>query len=333
MLYCKASKIKSMKMLSKHGTMKFEMKNCALVGPGAVGLYYGGLLAKSGVRLKVLARSDYAALHAEGITLRMMDVDTGRLKVTYRIQPEMVERDARAIGPVDWIILAAKATANQALLPALQAMVEPGTTRLLTLQNGMGNVEFLAKHFPGNPILAGLCFVCVNRKAPAVVENYLPGRVEIGSLDDQYPEMAAQAVAAFTGAGIQCRHTSVLDQAIWRKLCWNVPFNGLAIAAGGITTDLILANDALVTRARRLMEEIQEAAAREGHEITDSFLQGQFEATEKMGVYRPSSLIDFQEGRAVEVEAIFGEPLRRGQALGLEMPELSKLYAEISTVA
>ena len=138
------------------------------------------------------------------------------------------------------------------------------------------HAEFLAKHFPENPVLAGLCFVCVNRTAPGVVENYLPGRVEIGSLDDRWPEVADQAVSIFTGSGVKCQRAAVLDAALWRKLCWNVPFNGLAIAAGGITTDLILADASLARRARRLMEEIQAAAALCGHVIPDSFLQGQF---------------------------------------------------------
>jgi len=99
--------------------------------------------------------------------------------------------------------------------------------------------------------------------------------------------------------------------------------------AGGMTTDLILADSELVRRARRLMKELQATAALCGHVITDSFLQGQLDVTEKMGAYQPSSLIDFLDGRAVEVEAIFGEPLRRGQSMGLAMPELSKLYAEL----
>ncbi len=302
---------------------------CVLIGPGAIGLYYGGLLARSGVRLLILARSDYNTLRSSGITLRMMDADSVDPQETYTIQSESVELKADSIGPADWIIIAAKATANQDILPALQVLVKSEKTVLLTLQNGMGNTEFLAKHFPKNPILAGLCFVCVNRVAPAVVENYLPGRVEIGSLNNRYSEVAKHAVSAFTNAGIACRWAPELNVAIWRKLCWNVPFNGLAIAAGGITTDRILADDTLVSRARKLMKEIQEAAAREGHEITDDFLQGQFDATEKMDAYRPSSLIDFQEGRAVEVEAIFGEPLRRGQQLGVNMPELEKLYREV----
>ena len=306
---------------------------CVLVGPGAIGLYYGGLLARSGVRLWVLARSDYSALLSSGITLRMMDADSVDSQETYTVQPESVELKADSIGPADWIIIAAKATANQDILPALQTFVKPEKTVILTLQNGMGNTELLAKHFPKNPILAGLCFVCVNRVAPAVVENYLPGRVEIGSLNDRYSEAAKRAVSAFATAGITCRLAPKLNAAIWRKLCWNVPFNGLAIAAGGITTDRILADDTLVSRARRLMKEIKEVAAREGYEITDDFLQGQLDATEKMGAYRPSSLIDFLEGRAVEVDAIFGEPLRRGQKLGVKMLELEKLYEQVEKAA
>ncbi|NBB77928.1 MAG: hypothetical protein GVY36_00520, partial [Verrucomicrobia bacterium] len=114
-----------------------------------------------------------------------------------------------------------------------------------------------------------------------------------------------------------------------RKLCWNVPFNGLAIAAGAITCDQILADPALKARADVLMKEVQAAAARAGHNIEDSFMEGQFTVTEKMGAYQPSSLIDYVEQRPVEVEAIWGEPLRRGEALGLPMPELAMLYRKI----
>jgi 2-dehydropantoate 2-reductase len=301
----------------------------ALVGPGAVGLYYGGLLARAGAALHILARSDYAALTADGIVIRQVDPRTGALRDTHTVRPAGVERDAAAIGPVDRVIIAAKSTVNQALLPSLRALVEPGRTTLLTLQNGMGNAEWLAEHFPSNPVLAGLCFVCVNRTAPGVVENYHPGRVEIGSSGERWPTVAADAVAAFAGAGVKATFSPVLDAALWRKLCWNVPFNGLAIAAGGITTDLILNDAALTARARRLMTEVQRAAQLSGHAIADSFLQGQFDVTEKMGAYQPSSLIDYLHGRPVEVEAIFGEPLRRGRALGVAMPELEQLYREL----
>lgn len=160
---------------------------------------------------------------------------------------------------------------NDVLIETLRPLIRDGSTVILSLQNGMGNVEHFAQAFPNNPVLGGLCFVCVNRTEPAVVENYLPGRVEIGSLEGRWPCEAEAVVDAFKAAGLKCRVSKSLSESLWRKLCWNVPFNGLAIAAGGITTDKILADPDLAQRARVLMGEVKAAAQTEGIEIEDHF--------------------------------------------------------------
>jgi 2-dehydropantoate 2-reductase len=77
------------------------------------------------------------------------------------------------------------------------------------------------------------------------------------------------------------------------------------------------------------MKEVQAAAAAMGHMIPDDFLQQQFSVTPPMGAYRPSSLVDFMAGREVEIEAIWGEPLRRAQAAGANVPALAQLYQEV----
>ena len=138
----------------------------ALVGPGAVGLYYGGLLAADGHALHVLARSDAPALKAQGIILSHVQPKSGELIDETAIRPASVATDASRVGPVDVVIIAAKSTVNAQLIAPLKQLVEPGRTTILTLQNGMGNAEYYAGHFPENPILSGLCFVCVNRVAP-----------------------------------------------------------------------------------------------------------------------------------------------------------------------
>lgn len=301
----------------------------ALIGPGAVGLNYAAQLIDSGVELHVLARSDYPELQAAGIDLKFIDPRSGQLERTIRAHPARVKRLASEIGAADLIIVAAKSTFNESALESLRAVVADTNAIILTLQNGMGNAEFFAEHFPENPILTGLCFVCANRTGPAVVENYLPGRVEIGSLGDRWPNAAQQAVDGFVAAGIRANHAPVLDKALWKKLCWNIPFNGLSIAAGGITTDCVLNDFKQAKRCRILMEEVRKIAEASGHEISDAFIEGQFSVTAKMGAYRPSSLIDFLNGSAVEVESIWGEPMRRGQRLRVEIPELEGLYREI----
>jgi len=310
----------------------FNLGRWALVGPGAVGLYYGGRIAQAGYPLGLLARSDFTALEAHGIRIAMVDPTTNKTVESIQAPLEYVANEPASMQPTDCVIIAAKSTVNEQLVEPLKSIVEPGHTVLLCLQNGMGNAEFFAKHFPENPILVGLCFVCVNRTAPGRVENYHPGRVEIGSLGDRWPEAAQGVVDIFNHSSVVSTHAEKLDAALWRKLCWNVPFNGLSIAAGGLTTDKILADPLLVDRARVLMEEVRTAAALAGHRISDKFIEGQFTVTEKMGAYKPSSLIDYLAEKPVELESIWGEPLRRGRALGADMPGLARLYTELKVL-
>ncbi|MBT6851170.1 MAG: hypothetical protein HOA16_08235, partial [Opitutae bacterium] len=214
----------------------------------------------------------------------------------------------------------------------LSPLVDENTC-LLTLQNGMGNVERLVELFGDRRTIAGgLCFTCINRTSSTVVESIFPGYVQFGQVGQSLSIKAREIMGAFAEAGVDAREAASLEEALWRKLCWNVPFNGLSVASGGITTDKILADPELARRARSLMEELQQAATAYGVEIENRFLDSQFTLTEPMGPYKPSSLIDFLAGREVEVDAIWGEPLRRGEAAGVHMPELKKLHGELLAI-
>ena len=203
-------------------------------------------------------------------------------------------------------------------------------TSFLTLQNGMGNVENLTNAFGENRlVVGGLCFTCTNRTSPTKIESFLPGYIQFGQLGVKLSNKALVIVKSFENSGIQVRTSNSLEEALWHKLCWNIPFNGLSIVGGGITTDIILSSPELKKRAVNLMYEIQEAAKAYGIFITDSFLKKQFFLTESMGAYKPSSLIDFLARKPVEVEAIWGEALRRGLRKELKMKELTNLYDEL----
>ena len=302
-----------------------DLGKVALVGPGAVGGYYGGMLARAGADVRFLFRSTFEEVREHGLELVLHGSGGGRVKV----EPLRAYRTSVEIGPCDWVVVAAKSTANPRLAETLRPLLDERTA-LLTLQNGMGNVENLGRIAgEDRTIVGGLCFTCINRTAPNVVESILPGYVQFGRNGGPLTPKGRDVMEAFAEAGVATREAASLDEALWRKLCWNVPFNGLAIAGGGITTDKILAAPALVRRARALMEELQAAAARFEVKIEDAFLERQFTLTEPMGPYKPSSLIDFLAGRETEVESIWAEPLRRGRQAGAEMPELQKLYEEL----
>ena len=296
-----------------------------LVGVGAVGGFYGLMLHKSGEDIHFHLRSNFEKVKDNGFSL-VHHLPEWKEEEVENVQIYM---DTSSIGICDWIIIASKATANDQIMDLIRPMVD-GKTSFLTLQNGMGNVENIVEAYGGERvILGGLCFTCINRTEPNRIESLLPGYVQFGQHGGLLSEKGSRLVDAFEKSGVKVRRAESLDEALWRKLCWNVPFNGLSIVGGSITTDLILSNVGLRKRAHQLMIEIQTGALAHGILIEDCFLEKQFQLTEAMGAYKPSSLIDYIARKPVEVESIFGVALHRGRFKGVEMKELSKLYNEL----
>src|SRR6185312_11437952 len=127
----------------------------AVVGSGAIGTYYGGKLAAGGADVHFLVRSGFEQVRTNGIHIFGPGEDV-------RISPVNVYRSTGEIGPSDLVLIAIKATANADLLKLIPPLLGEQTL-LLTLQNGLGNEEFLAEHFGAERVLSGLCFICLRR--------------------------------------------------------------------------------------------------------------------------------------------------------------------------
>ena len=296
-----------------------ERAKIAVVGSGAVGCYYGGMLARAGYDVHFLMRSDLQHVRKHGLTIETRGE-------AILLDPVQAAGTPEEIGACDLVIIALKATANDALVDILPPLI--GTdTALLTLQNGLGNEEFLAERWGSERVLGGLCFVCLNRTGSGLIEHFDHGSLSIGEFGRGPSDRARQIVEAFVKAGIDANLVENLVTERWRKLLWNVPFNGLSIAGAGATVAGVLNDGGLRTLARELMSEVLNAARALGHEIPDDFADYQIERSWSMGAYRPSSLIDWELRRPVEVEAIWGEPLRQGVAAGAAMDRLRTLYA------
>lgn len=298
----------------------------AIVGSGAIGLYYGIRLALGGAEVKFLMRADLPAVRARGSLILKVDGETKELR------PVQAFATSAEIGAVDLVLIGVKVTGNDAL-PAILEPLLHAKTALLTAQNGLGAVDFLADRFGGERVMGGLAFIANNRTGPGEVLCYHPGSLTIGEYSGP-PTVRTHALAdQFQAAGVKTRVADNLASAQWHKLVWNIPFNGLTIAAGGIGTDQICADPLLAAEARALMREVQAGAAALGFPISDDFIQRQFDVTPPMGAYRPSSLVDFLAGREVEIEAIWGEPQRRAIAAGASVPRLTQLYALLRRLA
>ena len=298
--------------------MSSDFRTIAIVGSGALGLYYGGRLGRAGADVSFLARSDLEVLRARGITVKATDGDFTLSSVKVAATPE-------EIGPVDLVIVTLKATANDQLGRILPPLLHAKTV-VLNLQNGMGVDEPVAAVVGAERTLGGLCFICANRIAPGVAECTMAGYVVIGEFAGA-PQPRTQAVAEwFVRAGVRVEVSPSLVEARWRKLVWNVPFNGLSVVHDGMTTDVILQSPEREAEVWALMREVQASAAAYGFTIPEEFVVHQVERTRPMGPYKPSTMLDYLAGRPLEVEPIWGEPLRRAQAKGVPVPRLAALY-------
>jgi len=315
----------------------------AIVGCGALGSYYGARLCRDGHEVHFLLRSDFEAVRRRGVFIRSPEGD-------FNVRPRCAQSPAQ-IGLADLVLIGLKTTANDQFPQLLPPLVGPHTA-VVTLQNGLGNEEALARLFPVEQILGGLCFVCLTRVAPGVIQHLDHGRIVLGEFQ-RWPEPRTQDLATLIRhAGVPCVVTDDLTRAHWEKLVWNVPFNGLGVAsAAGIdavtrgslapgqalgaslTTDQLLADPAWETLVLALMHEVIHAAHGLGLKVPEALAEKHVARTRTMGPYKASTLVDFERGQPLELPSLFLEPLRLAQQAGVPTPRLQALCSLLEQMA
>ena len=297
-----------------------------IVGCGAVGLFYGAKLALSGQDVHFLMRQDFDKVSKYGIK-----IESGSGATEYLKNPS-IYRDALEIGPCDLIIVAIKSTDNKALESLMPTLIKKETA-IMTLQNGLGNEEFIAKKFGSHRVLGGLCFVCLNRVSKGVVRHIAQGTISCGEFTGLPLPRTHDVALMFKSAGIPFIVAESLIEQRWKKLVWNIPFNGISISEGGVDTSIILNDESLLFLVEVLMREVIQVANKLGYDLSNSLIDHNIKETKSMGPYRPSSMIDFMEGRPVEVEAIWGNPVRVGRSVEVEIPRMEALYDSIKSLS
>lgn len=297
----------------------------AVIGSGAVGLYYGAKLATCGHQVSFLMRSGLRTAREQGIHVIE---DHGE---PWNIANPSIAASTDEIGRVQVVVIALKTTDN-AVLPEIVPPLLRRDTLLLTLQNGLGIEDDLARAFPAHAIAGGLCFVCLNRINPAQVRHLGTGYLTLGLHKGSAEAVLAELADSFIRSGVPTRLVDNLHEARWRKLMWNIPFNGLGIVAGGIGVDKILADADLLKRCRALIAEVRQSANALGCSIEAGFEAVQIENTRHMGDYHPSTVIDYIAGKTLEIESIWERPLQIARAAGVPMPHLEKLYKALRAI-
>jgi 2-dehydropantoate 2-reductase len=305
--------------------MSSSKPRIGIIGTGAIGGFYGVMLANAGFDVHFLLRSEYDAVAARGLQLNSV------VHGAQALFPAQAYRNVADMPPCDWLLVGAKTTSNAALAPVIARAAAPGA-KVVLLQNGLAVEDELRPLLPDSlHLLGGLCYICVHRSAPGVIEHQSLGAVNLGyhsgpARDDaERQALAEEGSAMFKAAGIDSAAVANLDQARWQKLVWNVPYNGLSVLLNAGTTAL-MSNTDIRELIQAIMQEVVDAATAIGHRIPDNFAAKLLASTDRMPDYLPSMYHDFVQKRPLELGAIYEAPLAAAAAVGFEMPRIRALY-------
>lgn len=327
------------------------------VGAGAVGCFYASRLHHPdlGLHVSLVARSNYKAIEKSGVELQTRTFGDYTFHPTAAYPSIDAAAAARADGGArgqgagwDYIFVTTKALPDVSDDSAMIAPLVGPRSCIVLIQNGVGVEEPFRRRFPGTPIVSAVTIVSAEQTSPGVVRQNRWTRVSIGPYTDGLGTDAA-ATGELSRRGEQCTkeltawwrdaggikdvdpHDEIGLQTVrWHKLCINAAMNPSAVLSGGRGNADMVTDPELRRHLAGVMSEIWDSVPRilgrgfpEGMATPDRIIR----STERNTGARPSMLLDWEDGKPLELEVILGNPVRIARARGVEMPRLQTLYA------
>lgn len=298
----------------------------AAMAAGAVGGYYGARLAREGHDVAFVARG----AHLEAIRARGLEI---RSPLGDFVAKGIAEQDTQRIGPCDLVIVATKAYDNPTALPMLAPLLRDDTV-VLTLQNGVDSAADVAAVAGEARVLAGPTYIATALEAPGlIVQTGTHRRIVFGEVFGALPRLSdrvqriQQTLAA---ADIQADAVPDGRVPIWEKFIFLVPLAGFA-GATRLPIGPVWAHAETRARFMGACREIEALARAEGVPVAADVVDRipAYVGTIP-GSMRASLLIDLQQGKRIEVEALQGSVVRRARRLGVPVPIVETLYAVLA---
>jgi 2-dehydropantoate 2-reductase len=280
------------------------------MGAGAVGSYYGALLARAGHEVAMVARGAHLdALAAAGrLLVREADGERWEVPVTALAAPE---------GPApDLVIVATKSHHTLAAAEALAAWL-PRDTAVLSLQNGVENVGRLGSVLGADRVLGGIAFVGLRIEEPGTVDHEAEGWVRMG--DPAGVTTRGRATHELLASAWDVELSEDIVHAQWHKLLWNAGFNAIC-AVTGATAGEALATPGSEALVRQAMWEVVAVAGRHGVTLTAADVDEMAAPNDQLRHYHPSTARDLDAGKPLERDALCGFLAREGATLGVPTP-------------
>jgi 2-dehydropantoate 2-reductase len=296
----------------------------AILGSGAVGGYFGAKLAMLGQEVTFIARGAHLdAIRSKG--LRIQSAKLGDFVAT-----AAAESDTAKVGPVDVVMVAVKAYDNSTALPMLQPLIGANTV-VLTLQNGVDSVDEVAAAAGEEHVLGGTTYVATALEAPGlIVQTGVHRTIIFGEVfgDRRRISPRVQAIAdVLAAADIHATPVADARVPIWDKFVYLCPFSGFT-GASRLAIGHIWKFPHVQEMFYAASREVAAIARAEGVTISSNRFDTLQEYMQNIPpTTRSSLLIDLEQGKRIEVEALQGAAVRRASKHSVPVPIVATLYA------
>jgi len=287
------------------------------VGAGAVGGYFGGLLARGGAPVTMIGRPVFVdAVRQNGLRL-----DTAQFQET--VHPE-ASTELAAAKDADYVLFCVKTTDTAATSQELAKHIRADCA-VLSLQNGVNNAEEIRKA-SGIEALPAVVYVAASVPSPGVVKHFGRGDLVIGPHSAKVDGTAA----FFERAKLPCRVSDNIDGELWTKLVWNCALNAVS-GLGRVTYGEIIASNDAKRIVEAVVHEVLAVARKKGiHppglENPKAALAGAYRIGQQMSATRSSTAQDMARGKRTEIDALNGYIARLGAELDVPTPVNHTLY-------
>ena len=283
-----------------------------IMGAGAMGSLFGGILSRSGEEVWLVdIREDHIqALVSAGLTVE----EGGKIQII----PVRATKDAAPIGKADLVLFFVKAyQTEKAVSDAL--VLQKEDTVFLTLQNGLGNEEAICKRVDPKNVILGVTNQGATFLGPGHIRHAGWGKTFIGEVDGLVTPRATQIARLFTKAGIESEVSSNIQALVWNKLFVNVGVNAIA-ALTGLKNGQLLDHPETLRLMEALVSEAVAVAKKKGIPIEGNPLETVRTVAEATRENRCSMGQDFDNRRKTEIDAINGAVVREAERLGISVP-------------
>ncbi|ABZ85284.1 2-dehydropantoate 2-reductase [Heliomicrobium modesticaldum Ice1] len=287
----------------------------AVLGAGAMGCLYGGLLARSGADVTLIDRKADHVQRLNKAGLRLEDLEKSEEPSLIPLRATTCLEEA---GPADLVIVLVKATDTAAAAEGLGPLLAPHTS-LLTLQNGLGNAEILAERWGAERVLVGTSSFGALFVEPGYVRLTGRGQTHLGEPEGIRSSRVEKIAACFNRAGLNAAVSDNVTSLLWEKLLVNVGINALT-AIAGIPNGKILDAPALTSVLEAAVAEAAAVAAAAGVTVTADPVGRAKAVATATATNRSSMLRDMERGRVTEIDAINGAVARLGRQWGVATP-------------